>query len=166
MILRKTLYSTLSVLSFSFIQAQTVTPTVIASDGGSYVNAQGQIEWTIGEPVSETFTNANNSITNGFHQPGLDLATLIKEQRINQEILVYPNPVKENLEINFKGIKSGEYKLVMVDALGKLIYDTRISLSENVQNFHLKMNDVAAGNYFLSIEGANFNKTVKINKVN
>lgn len=164
--MKKTLYSVIYVVSFSFMQAQTVTPTVISSDGGSYANSQGQIEWTIGEPVSETYITANNTITNGFHQPVLELVTLLNELSSNQEILVYPNPVKENLQINFKGIKTGDYKLVMVDALGKLIYNSQMSLSESSQNFHLKMTDVAAGNYFLSIEGSNFNKTVKINKIN
>lgn len=146
--------------------AQTVTTTIFSSDGGYSSSAQGSIAWTIGEPISETYVSGAHITTMGFHQQEIELATLLQEQSSGQEILVYPNPVKENLQINFKGISAGAYTLVMVDALGKLIFESETSVSENEERFQIRLNEIAAGDYFLSVKGKNFDKTVKINKIN
>jgi len=166
--MKKILYSLTYFMCVGFLPAQTVTPVVISSDGGFSTNAQGSIAWTIGEPVSETYVSPGSSITTmGFHQPELiELETMIREQSDNMAILIYPNPVNESLQISFKGIQHDTYALVLSDALGKLIYQSAAVVSENSNLFQIRLNEIAAGNYFLTVTGKNFNKTVKINKIN
>lgn len=151
----------------SFIaKAQTVTPNVVASDGGYVQTTQGSVAWTTGEPVSESYITTSNSTTMGFLQPdAVDMATLIKEQGDDKQILIYPNPVKDELYINFSGIANGTYGLELTDALGKLIYKTDADVSTTSSRVSLKVSEVAAGAYFLRVTNKDFNKVVKLNKV-
>lgn len=152
--------------SAAFMNAQTVTPTVISNDGGYSSTSQGSIAWTIGEPVGDTYTASSNMTTMGFHQPEMELVNMINEQTDDNAILVYPNPVKEDLQIDFSEIQKGDYKLDIVDAIGKLIHASDARITDNSTHVRIKINEVAAGTYFLVIKGKEFNKTVKINKVN
>lgn len=145
---------------------QTVTPTVLASDGGYATSAQGSVAWTIGEPVVETYAGSSNITTMGFQQPVVDLTTLISEQDKNSAILVYPNPVKDELSISFAGLREGTYQLELHDALGKLIYQGNADISGTSVHYIIKMGEVAAGAYFLNVSAKDFTKTVKINKIN
>ena len=148
-----------------FCKAQTVTPVVLSNQGGYSLLSQGSISWSIGEPVSESYSTPTRIHTMGFHQPELAIVTLIAEQGEDKNILVYPNPVKEFLTINFTGLTEGTYKVDLIDNIGKLIYQSQTEVSENNRTFQLKVNEVAAGNYFLRVQNKEFSKTVKINKV-
>ncbi len=154
---------TLSIGAF-FVNSQTVTPTVLSNNGGYAAAAQGSIAWTIGEPVSETYTTSTNKTTMGFHQPELGVANLIKEQSDNAQVLVFPNPVKDVLNISFKDLKSATYSIEVIDNLGKLLYKSNVNITENTKTIHLNMTEYVAGNYFLHISSAQLNKTIKINK--
>lgn len=147
-------------------QTQTVTPVVMSNQGGYSSLSGGSISWSVGEPVSESYTAPNNITTMGFHQPELAILTLVAEQGANQNILVFPNPVKDVLNVNFTGLNSGNYKVELVDDLGKLIYKEETEINSTNQTYKLKVNEVAAGNYFLRVEGKEFNKAIKIVKVN
>jgi hypothetical protein len=54
---------------FKRINAQTLSPQVIASAGGYQSNASASLSFTIGETVIQTFTSPNNILTQGFQQP-------------------------------------------------------------------------------------------------
>ncbi|MBK9284065.1 MAG: T9SS type A sorting domain-containing protein [Sphingobacteriaceae bacterium] len=156
------------VLLFGFIsfQSQTVTPVLLSNDGGFSSLTNGSISWSIGEPVSESYTNGGNITTMGFHQPEIGLNTLIKQQGEEVQILIYPNPVKEILNVNLEGLKAGKYNIDLNDAVGKLIYTTNMEVTESSYKLEIKINEAAAGNYFLRVSNANFLKAVKITKVN
>ena len=51
------------------LQAQSVSPQVIASAGGYQANGIGSLSFTIGETVTQTFESSNNMLTQGFQQP-------------------------------------------------------------------------------------------------
>ncbi|MBL7930725.1 MAG: T9SS type A sorting domain-containing protein [Bacteroidia bacterium] len=162
--MKKTLYVLLT-LGVMRTFAQTVTPVVVAADGGFYSGSQGSVAWTIGEPVSETYSSGNIT-TMGFQQTELELATLLEEQQNGGNFLVYPNPVADLLNIDFSGINRDDYNLKVTDVLGKIVLTSKVNLSEEI-NFHqISLAQFAAGTYFLIISGNNFNKTVKINKTN
>lgn len=148
------------------VVSQTVTPTVLASDGGYATSAQGSVAWTIGEPVVETYAASSNITTMGFHQPVVELATLINENEKDSGILIYPNPVKDEVSINFAGLQEGKYLLELHDALGKLIYKGNADVSASSVHYSIKMSEVAAGAYFLNVSAKDFAKTVRVNKIN
>lgn len=151
-------------LTVLFVKAQTVTP-IVYSNGGNYNSAAGgSISWTVGEPVSETYTTTNNKTTMGFHQPELGVATLMKEQGGDKEVLVYPNPGKESLSINFKDLENGNYKIQLLDAMGKLVFTSDMEINDPTKKIELNVSSYAEGNYFLRLSNSSFNKTVKITK--
>lgn len=145
-------------------KAQTVTPTVYSNQGAYNAAAGGSISWTVGEPISETYTSANNKTTMGFHQPELGVATLIKEQGNAVEVLVFPNPVKDALTVSFKDLDNGIYKMELFDDLGKLIYKTETEIKYDSKQVSVNMSLYAAGNYYLRVANSNLNKTVKVTK--
>ena len=163
--MKQKLLLSLAIVGTLACRSQTVTPVVLSNQGGFSSLSGGSISWTIGEPVSESYVGATKITTMGFHQPELAILTLIAEQGEDKNILVYPNPVKDLLSVNFSGLKSGTYKLQLIDDLGKLIFTTETPISENNQTFQIKLTEIAAGNYFLKVENKDFSKTVKINKV-
>lgn len=164
--MKKTILIILSLVGITTVKAQTVTPVVLANDGGYAPLSNGSISWSIGEPVSETYTGSNNILTMGFHQPELTLINMIQEQGEDVKILVFPNPVKDVLSVNLKGLNNGKYTVELNDAIGKLIYRSETDVTEDSYIFQLKVNETAAGNYFLRVSNTSFTKTVKITKVN
>jgi hypothetical protein len=163
--MKKKLVSFIALLVSVASQSQTVTPTVLSNNGDYSSSASGSIAWTIGEPVSDTYVKSTNITTNGFHQPNLDLVAMVHEQGVDKDMLVYPNPVRDEIKINFSGMPQTTYALVLNDPLGRLIYSSQARVSDQQREFIVKMNEVAAGNYFLVITSADFVKTIKINKV-
>jgi hypothetical protein len=163
--MKKNLLSFTALIVSITLQSQTVTPTVLSNNGDYSSSAGGSIAWTIGEPVSDTYVKSTNITTNGFHQPNLDLVAMVHEQGVDKDMLVYPNPVRDEIKINFSGMPPATYALVLNDPLGRLIYSSQARVSDQQREFIVKMNEVAAGNYFLIITGNDFVKTIKINKV-
>jgi hypothetical protein len=148
----------------SFANAQTVTPMVYSNQGGYNVAAGGSISWTVGEPISETYTTSTKMTTMGFHQPELGIATLMKEQGNNASLLVFPNPVKGSLTISFKDLDNGIYKIELMDDLGRSVLKTETEIKQDSKMINIDLSIYAAGNYFIRISNSTLNKTVKINK--
>jgi hypothetical protein len=156
---------------FAFVNfvgySQTVTPTVYASDGGSATSPQGSIAWTIGEPISETYTTPVYATTMGFHQTEITITKLIEQQGTNMEILVYPNPVYNELNLNLNGLIEDDYQLLIFDGIGKLVFQTKLLVNKlNARIETIKMDELANGNYFINIQNStkSFSKTIKITK--
>lgn len=149
-----------------YCQSQTVTPVVLSNQGGFSILTSGSISWSIGEPVSETYSTPTRIHTMGFHQPEIEIITLIAEQGEDKNILVFPNPVRDVLNINFSGLNEGTYKVDLIDNIGKIISQNQTEVSNGNYTLQLKINEVAAGNYFLRVQNEKFSKSVKINKVN
>jgi len=73
----------LFVISSTLCFAQSIHREVIASSGDHFVGANASISWTLGEIATETLTDGNYILTQGFHQPygivihGIDLDVLV-----------------------------------------------------------------------------------------
>lgn len=156
------------VTCISLARGQTVTPTVYANDGGFSAQSQGQIQWTIGEPISETYIGPSNVTTMGFNQPDLGIISLIKEQGNDVSVLIFPNPVVNELRIDFSSLESGKYSLELHDAIGKLIRKDQKEVGFSNEKHTIGLQEFAAGEYFLTVRNSSgsFSKTFKVIKVN
>lgn len=63
------------VLAAGALGAQNVTPEVVASAGETFANEWLSLEWTLGEVMTETYSGSA-VLTQGFHQPELEVAAL------------------------------------------------------------------------------------------
>jgi hypothetical protein len=149
-------------------KSQTVTPTVISSNGGSVVLAAGTIDWTIGEIVIDTYTGASNSTTNGFHQPLINLSTFIGESPGSAEIVIYPNPVNKNLQFKISDSKCMEYEVQLHDAAGKLVLSQTLLFQSVHSGAEIDVSGLSNGVYLAQISALKCNllKTIKILKTN
>ncbi|MGE0568745.1 MAG: T9SS type A sorting domain-containing protein [Bacteroidia bacterium] len=149
-------------LSFN---AQTVTPIVYSNQGAYNTSSGGSISWTIGEPISETYTTSTNMATMGFHQPEMHVSTYIKSYGEQVEIAVYPNPIQDKLIINFSNTKAGIYFIELYDDLGKILQKNEVEIKTDSNKYSLNLSSYSAGNYYLNISGTENTKTVKVIKI-
>ena len=131
---------------------------LISASGDIFSNHAGQLEWSIGEPVIDTYMEENILLTQGFHQP-----EIIEELEENQNIYVYPNPFDLFLIVEIPEPESENMFCLMVDMSGKII---RIisSLKEYNEIITSEMSD---GAYILRIfdSKSNLVKSIKIIKL-
>ena len=76
---KKYLFLFLSSVGSGLVTAQSIKPQVIASCGNYYVNGGSALSWTIGETVASSYINANNTLTQGFHQPQYVVAAAVED---------------------------------------------------------------------------------------
>jgi hypothetical protein len=56
-------------LSLQALNAQTISRSVIAAQGGHYADSALQVSYTVGEPITQTLSAVNLMLTQGFQQP-------------------------------------------------------------------------------------------------
>jgi hypothetical protein len=79
--------------------SQSICNSVIATSGSYYANGQTSVDWTLGEPMIYTYSNANISITQGFQQTQF-LPVFIPVMESNSSLInIYPNPANDFLFI-------------------------------------------------------------------
>ena len=146
-------------LPFSFlVKAQTALPDVIAMSGGYFSNANYSVAWTLGEVMGETYSSANNFLTQGFLQPDYGMLTFVESPVSGANVIAFPNPVINNLNISF-GESKGVYLVKVFDAIGNLI--SAESVSANGNSTHtMPFSVYPSGIYLLQIiNSQSFSKT-------
>lgn len=162
----KSKYSLLTLfLSLSFFcRSQSVTPYVVASSGDFFANSSGQIQWTLGEMMVETYQNTNNIISQGFHQP-FNSTTGIAAISVNPAISAYPNPANQSVFISMKN-PPAKYTISLLDVTGKLLQSEEITTAEKLHE--LSIGNYSNGMYFVKIQSEyiNYNQSIRIIKTN
>ncbi len=97
----------------------TLKPDVVTTTGGYYSNSAGSLSWTMGEPISETFSDGNNTITQGFQQGSYSIVSVNEVDQPDVNITVYPNPFTSTL--NIKSDSSGPIRIEAIDMQGNSI---------------------------------------------
>jgi hypothetical protein len=161
--MKKRLFLLLSFFSATFCFSQSITPDVIGSAGDFYSNANGMIQWTIGETMTETYGNASNFITQGFQQPD-DFSTHILVQH-SLNVQLFPNPASNHFTIEFAD--EGNYSVEIFNAVGQKIIAQEFSTADGLSQFEIPLNNFSNGIYFVTIKkaGTEFASGFKLNKV-
>lgn len=144
----------LTIAAFAFmgaLKAQSLVPQVVSSSGGSGQNAQGSLDWTIGEPVTATVSDGSSTLTQGFQQPTLLIATSINENNLSANLLVYPNPTADYVILKFDAAMEQQYNFKIFDMAGKLINQGKATPT----NPKISFEGLASGQYNVSIISAN-----------
>jgi hypothetical protein len=135
---------------------------VISSGGGSGISSTHQLDWTIGEPVIETFVSGTNTLTQGFQQSNLIVTEIDQLTIVGIKLKVYPNPVSDFLIIENKSDNMTNFRLRLFDVTGKLLLEK--DADQNIEN--LNMQPYRSGSYLLRIYSANETplQTIKVVK--
>jgi hypothetical protein len=128
-------------------KAQSLSPSVLSSSGSYFEAGSFSLSTTIGEPLTETLTNSNNILTQGFQQPDYTVISNIEEAYLPQlNIKVYPNPADKQLYMLVSTKENANAYLTLTDIQGKTI------LQETITYNSLKSIDISAlaqGSYML-----------------
>ncbi|MFT6246706.1 MAG: hypothetical protein ACJA0U_000598 [Salibacteraceae bacterium] len=117
---------------------------VVSTQGDSYSNASGSIDFTIGEVVINTGTDGTNDITQGFHQTNWNFVG-VDDFAPNIEAIVFPNPTSDILNIRTSTFENVTYTLY--DAQGKLVMQDILSAEQTP----IQVSQLAPGSYSLEL---------------
>jgi hypothetical protein len=149
------LYSLITLLCFSAaLNAQSLTPTVIASTGGFSSNGTNSLSYTVGEmTMVQTFSANGNILTQGFQQPNDQMVGLLDlSQEAFGSFAVYPNPAVDNLFFGFQLPEEGKVEITLYDAIGQKVadvYHTSYDQGKIIQQ--INVSSYAAGVYMLTM---------------
>ena len=146
------LFSLLTTLSVS-------AQEVVATQGDSYSNASGNIDFTIGEVIINTGTDGSNDLTQGFHQTNWNFVGL-EDHAPSYEATIFPNPTEDVLNIRTSMYENVTYTLY--DAKGKLVMQDILSAEQTP----IQVSQLAPGSYSLTLNNQTQNlKTFKLIKL-
>ena len=117
---------------------------VVSTQGDTYSNSNGSIDFTIGEVVIATGTDGTNDITQGFHQTSWNFLG-IEDHAPSFNASIFPNPTSEVLIIKTSMFENVNYKLY--DAQGKLVLENKISSEQT----SIQVSQLAPGSYSLDL---------------
>ena len=117
---------------------------VVSTQGDSYTNASGSIDFTIGEVVINTVTDGTNDLTQGFHQTNWNFLG-VEDFAPNYEAIVFPNPTEDVLNIRTSAFENVTYTLY--DAQGKLVMQDKLS----VEQTPIQVSQLAPGSYSITL---------------
>ncbi len=153
--------NTIITLSMILITGISNSQEVISSQGNSYSNGASSIDFTIGEVIIDTGTDGSTTITQGFHQTIWNVVG-IEDHIPDFEVLVFPNPIQDQLHIKTDNFNNVNYRLF--DAKGRLIMADELKTNLT----QLEVSQLTMGAYILQFYDQNQQslKTIKLTKNN
>jgi len=146
------------------LNAQTFTQEVKTSGGGYYQQINGSMQFTIGEPLAETYTNSSAKIYQGFEQGDYSIVSVIELPILNDlDVNLYPNPSSGIFNVNIESNETSIFRIDVIDAKGQTIIHKEI-ISKTIELIDLS--GLSSSIYYVSITNAdkNYLKTFKIIK--
>jgi hypothetical protein len=110
---------------FQYVQAQTITPAVLNSTGGSATEGFYTVDWSVGElTLVNTLMSVDGTliVTNGFFQPNAWNKTPDETNGSTftaDEVTLLPNPTYGNLVVSFHTKQQGTLSIMVYDYAGK-----------------------------------------------
>ncbi len=152
--------SSFILISF-LVRSQEISTELISTAGNYFTNSEYQLEWTVGEVITEQFSSDEFVLTQGFQQGDVEVTAINEISSENFDIKIFPNPATDFLSV-VSNEKNIDFKISISDITGKKI----INLSEkNISNtFQINISDLTSGIYFLKIVSS-LNKNLKIYKI-
>ena len=139
--------------------AQSITPSVINSTGGTATVGNLIVDWNVGESMISTQTNGI-IVTNGQLQP-VDEIISVEELNTSWNVSVYPNPTRDEFVITAPN--AGVFEASLFDLAGKFITKQTL-MSTN----RMDVRSLANGSYYLQVRNTASQefKTISLIKAN
>jgi len=122
--------------------AQSITPSINNSTGGTATFGNLVVDWNVGESMITTQTNGF-IVTNGQLQP-VDGIISVEELNSSWDISVYPNPTRD--EFMIIAPSSGIYEASLLDLAGKFISKQLLNNTNRID-----VRSLANGSYYLQV---------------
>jgi hypothetical protein len=139
--------------------AQSITPSINNSTGGTATLGNLVVDWNVGESMITTQTNGF-IVTNGQLQP-VDGIISVEELNSSWNISVYPNPTRD--EFMIIAPSSGIYEASLFDLAGKFISKQLLNNTNRID-----VRSLTNGSYYLQVRNTASQefKTITLIKAN
>ncbi len=134
------------VFSAAVGKAQSLSPEVISTAGGKMQAGSIQLAWTLGETAVTRWTTPQGFVTEGFHQPILEV-TLLPEYAA-PTVRIAPNPVQSTLNVQLQVQTKQSLFANLVDVQGRVVIKRTIL---QLGNTELDLSNLPSGMYFLNV---------------
>jgi len=151
-----------SIFAVNFINAQQITPQVVASSGGYTQNGGYSVSWTLGEPVIATAQNDSTTLTQGFQQPTYNVVAITTQTIEGFDVNVYPNPSSDFVIIDWTTDLQNMIYITLFDMAGKMISEQSFAATQD--KVSLNMSKLASAQYLLEVKTQN-NSVTKIFRI-
>ena len=132
--------------------AQSIERQVIGSTGSYSSNSTARVSSTVGETVITTASSGNIILTQGFQQKGGNTIG-INELENGFSINAYPNPVSNELILDFDVKKKTYVEIFLTDVMGKETSVPSGNLELSGKTTHvMNLSDISAGHYLLTFK--------------
>jgi hypothetical protein len=165
----KTLFLLFVIIAPAIGMSQSISNSVVASSGSYYANGQFSVNWTLGEPMTYTYSSSNVIITQGFQQNHKFIPVSIpNSESASSEINIYPNPANDFLFIRFSdhlalNPASSQVTVSIHTMIGSEIATTTHQLIDPL--LELDLNGLAPSTYILIIKSENHRKSFVFTKL-
>jgi hypothetical protein len=135
-------------------RAQTLSPTIVNSSGGTATINGISYEYSFGEmTMVSTFTNTKLIVTQGLLQTKLDTVAsgIAKNELPAPSITVYPNPAQQLISFESEYNVAGKLQYELMDAAGKLILSKQLTVTPGKNKETIDLTKMPAGMYVLKI---------------
>lgn len=148
-----------ALLAGQLLVAQSVqlSPTVIASAGNYSEAAEISLSWTLGEVAVTTLSNGSLVLTQGFQQSFLEDVGFSMDP-IQWQIIAYPNPVNDELRIQFDVTEPTDFLVEIQDVSGRLLSQEEYSQVFPGDIIPVEMASYKQGVYFFRISTTDRNQ--------
>lgn len=154
----------LIIISPSISVAQILHHETLAAQGKTTTLENGLIiSQSIGqESVIGNFSNDNVKIIQGFQQPFWTRLISNSSSVIPIQITHFPNPITDNLNLNFYNFDMGELNLSIYDYSGRILMKRNISVESGKSIVDLTM--LPSGSFLMGLQNDKINYYIKIIK--
>lgn len=135
---------------------------VVATSGGEAQGGGGTSAFSVGQVVYTTLNSSIGSVAQGVQQPyEISVVIGIESEHTNLNLLAYPNPTGEYLNLSIGNSEPANFKFKLCDVNGKLIESKEITDVNTI----LSLRNLQNGIYFLTVKKSNEEiKTFKVIK--
>ncbi len=130
---------------FSFFYMRLSAQEVITTAGDFQLAGTGSLSWTLGETITETYSNGFNFLTQGFNQSQLSATSIHEISGLSYKIEAFPNPTSDFLILQTDQLNDIEYQVFGLR--GELIYQDKLYSPETKIDFRR----LTPSTYFIKI---------------
>lgn len=80
------------------------------------------------------------------------------------DITVYPNPARDKIELTINGVNRHSLPVKIVNALGQLVWQQQVALTNQYRQLTIPITQLAAGIYYLNVDDYEYKQTITISK--
>ena len=140
-------------ISVNMLYAQTDiinSPTLISSSGGTLVQDNYNLCFSLGEMAIEAYVHTDAILTQGFHQEQYQVSAM-GEISNQHAIRIFPNPTIDKLHINCQ--QDNFVDLILKDIRGSVVFS--LLEAEGMQTHSIQLSHFSQGIYFFAVKRNN-----------